>query len=302
MSGQGVTLGAVRRMAAKRLAAALGQDDTPALDARLLIAAVLGIEPNNLVLADYRAVSSQEMEQIDRYLTRRIAGEPVARIVGFKEFWGLDISLSADTLVPRPDTETVVSAVLDYFERRGGRERALRIVDIGTGSGAILVALLSQLPAVTALGIDFLEGAVRTARENAEKLGFADRALFIRGNWAQASGEADVIVSNPPYIVSAVIETLASEVRDFDPPLALDGGFDGLDAYRSIIGDLDRILAPDGAVFLEIGFDQALAVSELLSEAGFETRVHKDLAGHDRVIEASRVPNADALLPTGQVE
>lgn len=289
MSGEGLTLGAVRRLAAKRLSAASSVDGTPALDSRLLIAAVLGIEANRLSLFDYRTVTRAEQARIDAYLDRRIAGEPVARIMGFREFYGLPIGLSAATLVPRPETEVLVEAVLAWFDRHGGRERVLRIVDLGTGSGAIPIALASALPDVSLLGVDLSEAAAATARDNAERLGFADRCLFARGDWTSGVGVADVIVSNPPYIKSNVLPELTREVREWDPPLALDGGEDGLDAYRRIIADLDRVLAPGGAVFLEIGYDQSSAVASLLEAAGFVPSFHRDLAGWNRVVEAERL-------------
>lgn len=292
MSGAALTLGALRRLAAKRLADAFGAEGTPALDSRLLIAAVLGIEPNRLSLFDYRAVTAEERARIDGYLDRRIAGEPVARVIGMREFYGLPIGLSPATLVPRPETETLVEAVLAWFDRHGGRERVRRVVDLGTGSGAIPIALMSALPEISVLAVDLSEAAAATARDNAERLGFGDRCLFARGNWADCAGEADVIVSNPPYIRSDVVPTLAPEVRDFDPLLALDGGADGLDAYRAIIAGLDRILAPGGAVFLEIGFDQDQAVGDLLDAAGFDTAFHRDLAGWNRVVEVERRPLA----------
>jgi len=286
MSGEALTLAAIRRRAAKRLAEFFGEEGTPALDSRLLIAAVLGIEPNRLSLSDFRTVSPEDVARIDAFLDRRIAGEPVARIVGFREFYGLPIGLSPATLVPRPDTEVLVEAVLAWFDRHGGRERVMKVVDIGTGSGAILLALASALPGITAVGVDLSEAAVQTARANAEALGFADRVHFVCGNWSEALAPADVIVSNPPYIESEVIATLPREVRDYDPAAALDGGADGLVAYRAILADLRRMLAPGGAVFLEIGFDQAATVPALLAEAGFQTSLHRDLAGWARVVEA----------------
>ncbi|MCX5494285.1 peptide chain release factor N(5)-glutamine methyltransferase [Kaistia dalseonensis] len=302
MSDGGATLGSIRRMAARRLAAALSSDDTPALDARLLIAAAVGLDADRLVLADYRAVTPAEAAVIERYLERRIAGEPVARIIGAKEFWGLPFVLAPETLVPRPDTETLVEAVLAYFDRRGGRERPFTLVDIGTGTGAILISLLTELPSTVGIGVDLSEGAARQARDNAEALGVADRSLFIKGLWGLAAGQADVIVSNPPYIVSSIIETLDATVKDHDPRLALDGGPDGLDAYRAIIADLDRIMAPGGAAFLEIGYDQAATVAALLAEGGFEAMVHRDLAGHDRVLEISRVSDGITIGSLGVIE
>lgn len=295
MSGEALTLAVMRRLAAKRLAGAFGGEGTPALDARLLIAAVLGIEPNRLSLHDYRPISAAERALIDACLDRRIAGEPVARIIGAREFWGLSIGLSPATLVPRPDTEVLVEAVLAWFDRHGGRERVLSVADLGTGSGAILLALMSALPEITALGLDLSQEAADTARNNAERLGFADRSLFARGDWSQSLSRVDVLVSNPPYIRSDVIAGLAREVREFDPVLALDGGPDGLDAYRLIIADLPRVLAPGGAAFFEIGYDQSESVSALLTSAGFDVRLHHDLAGIGRVLEAERAPRAEQL-------
>lgn len=285
MSGEdAVTLGAMRRLAAKRLATAPSVD-TPALDARILIAHIVGLAPQALVLADERPLAACECAAIEGLLARRAAGEPVARILGEREFWGLSFALSAETLVPRPDTETVVEAVLAHIERIGARKRALRIVDIGTGSGAILVALLHELPHAYGLGIDLEPGAARMARANADRLGVLSRGLFVGGSYADCVGAADILVSNPPYIESATIDTLPIEVREHDPRLALDGGSDGLVAYRTIIGDLRRVLASDGAAFFEIGATQGAAVMHLAIEAGFAAARHRDLAGHDRVIE-----------------
>ncbi|SHG82928.1 [protein release factor]-glutamine N5-methyltransferase [Kaistia soli DSM 19436] len=287
MSGDAVTLGALRRLAAKRLAEA-ETVDTPALDARILIASVVGMAPNELVLADYRAVSMEEITRIDALLERRAAGEPVARIIGAREFWGLSFRLEAETLVPRPDSETVIEAALGFVDRTGGRDRPLRLIDIGTGSGALLIALLSELPNAIGLGIDLSVGAARAARANAARLGVGRRSLFVSGYFAESARQADVVVSNPPYIESAVIATLPAEVRDFDPRLALDGGVDGLDAYRAIIPTLTRLLDPGGAAFLEIGFDQGDVVRRLAEDAGFDAAMHRDLSGHDRVVEVSR--------------
>lgn len=289
MSNPAATLGSARRAAATRLAAGLGADATPALDARLLVAGALGISPDRLIFVDDRELSEVESRAIDRALDRRLAGEPVARILGEKEFWGLTFRLADATLVPRPDTETLVEATLDWIDRTHGRDKPLRIVDIGTGSGAILIALLSALPSASGLGIDLSEEAARAARDNAERLGFADRSLFVRGSWSASSGAVDVIVSNPPYIESGIIQSLDREVKDHDPLLALDGGEDGLDAYRAILEDLDRVMKPGGAAFFEIGYDQAQALVLLASSVGLAAKVHSDLAGHDRVVELHRL-------------
>lgn len=297
MSGDAVTLGAVRRLAAKRLAEVAGID-TPALDARILIAAVVGVAPNELVLADFRPVDMAEIARIDALLERRAAGEPVARILGHREFWGMTFALSPATLVPRPDSETVVEAALAHLDRTGGRGRPLRLVDIGTGSGALLVALLAELPEAVGLGIDLSDEAARTARDNAARLGVGTRSLFVRGHFAACAAPADVIVANPPYIRAETIAALPPEVRDFDPRLALDGGPDGLEAYRAIIPRLQDLMAPEGAAFVEIGFDQGAAVAAMAREAGLKASIRRDLAGHDRVVEI--VPAAtegDAAAP-----
>lgn len=286
MTGAAATLGTLRRAAARRLAEA--GIDTPALDARILVATAVGLAPNALPLAEDRAVTDEEAAAIEAMLARRAAGEPVARIVGSREFWGLPFALTADTLVPRPDSETVIEAALAFVDEGGSRSRPLRLVDIGTGSGALLVALASELPAATGLGIDLSPGAATAARDNAARLGVGDRLLFVIGSYADCVGPADVVVTNPPYIESDVIAGLASEVRDHDPRLALDGGADGLDAYRAIIPQLQRVMAVDGRAFLEIGSAQAEAVTALAERQGFTARIHRDLAGHDRVVELSR--------------
>ncbi|MBN9432934.1 MAG: peptide chain release factor N(5)-glutamine methyltransferase [Bosea sp.] len=286
MTAAAATLGTLRRAAARRLTDA--GIDTPALDARILVATAVGLAPNALPLAEDRAVTPGEAAAIAAMLARRAAGEPVARIVGSREFWGLPFALNADTLVPRPDSETVIEAALAFVDQGGSRSRPLRLVDIGTGSGALLVALASELPAATGLGIDLSPGAAAAARDNAARLGVGDRLLFVIGSYADCAGPADVVVTNPPYIESGVIAGLAAEVRDHDPRLALDGGADGLDAYRAIIPQLQRVMADDGRAFLEIGAAQAEAVSALADQQGFAARVHRDLAGHDRVVELSR--------------
>jgi len=288
MSLPAATLASARRAAAARLAAGLGPDATPALDARLLVAGALGIAPDRLILLDDRAISQAESHAIDAAIERRLAGEPVARILGEKEFWGLTFHLADATLVPRPDTETLVEATLAWIDRTHGRDTPLRLLDIGTGTGAILIALLSELPRAIGLGIDLSEEAARAARGNAARLGVADRSLFVRGSWSACSGPVDVIVSNPPYIESGIILTLDREVRDHDPMLALDGGDDGLVAYRAILADLDRVMRPGGAAFFEIGHDQAQSLALLAGESGLTVEVHRDLAGHDRVVELHR--------------
>lgn len=265
------------------------QIDTPDLDARLLVGHAVGLDLTGLVLHADRPVSDDEVARAMALVDRRIAGEPVARIVGEKEFWGLPLRLAPETLVPRPDTETVVEAALAFVRREGRGREPLALLDLGTGSGAILLALLTELPAASGLGVDIAEGAARAARENAERLGLGGRARFAVADWlAGIEGRFDLVVSNPPYVRSAEIPELALEVRRFDPDMALDGGPDGLAAYRVIFGRLGAILADRGAAFVEVGADQAGSVAALAESLGFATAAHKDLAGIERVIELRR--------------
>jgi len=250
------------------------------LDARMIVAHVLRCRPNDLPLRDLDEVPVESIAAIRQLAERRIAGEPIARILGEKEFYGLTFMLSPATLVPRPDTETLVAAVLAAIDRAA----APAILDLGTGSGAILLTLLTELPNATGVGVDLSAEALATATRNAELIGIARRVQFREGNWtAGIERRFDLIVSNPPYIASDEIATLPVEVREHDPHVALDGGGDGLAAYRAIFADIRRVLAPGGRVFLEIGFGQAADVSRLAAEAGFDTTFESDLAGIERV-------------------
>ncbi len=238
-----------------------------------------------------RVLTRAEADRLDAVLARRLAHEPVARILGTKEFWSLPLRITPDVLVPRPDTETVVEAALAVAPR----DRARRIVDLGTGSGAILLALLAELPAAIGIGTDRSARALAVARRNAESLGLAGRAHFVACQFGEAvAGACDLVVSNPPYIPTGDIAALAAEVRDFDPRLALDGGPDGLGAYRAIARDAARRLAPGGWLALEIGIGQAEAVTELLAQHGLEVPQppRRDLAGHPRVALARQRPGA----------
>jgi release factor glutamine methyltransferase len=274
-------IGALRR----RIAAMLGErSDTPALDARFLVAHALDCSARDLALLDDKPVAENVVATALALAERRRAGEPVGRIIGEREFWGLPFSLTPATLEPRPDTETVVSAALAAFAAR--RDEALTILDLGTGTGAILLALLSELPRASGHGVDRDFGAAATARLNAGRLGLADRATFLVGNWADAvAGGFDLVVSNPPYIPSQEIDSLALEVRGFDPHIALDGGKDGLNGYHAIIPDLERIVKRDGRAFLEVGAGQLEMVRELAVGQGFAAKGHRDLAGIGRVVE-----------------
>lgn len=264
--------------------------DTAASDARFLVLDILGLTPTNLVLAGDEAIGRDGALRLNDAVERRLAGEPVARIVGAWEFWGLPFALSPETLVPRPDTETVVEAALGVHPRG---DRPLRLLDLGTGSGCILVALLTERQASTGIGLDRSYGALVTARANAVTNGVGDRSLFVQGDWASAlRGPFDLIVSNPPYIPRSVIAGLAVEVRRHDPVAALDGGDDGLDSYRLILGQVagePGLLADEGALLFEVGYDQAAAVVGLGRAAGLrEAAVVHDLAGHARVVRLTR--------------
>lgn len=255
-------------------------------DARFLALHILALTPLDLSLRGDESLGAAGAEALGRAAARRLAGEPVARILGAWEFWGLPFALSPDTLVPRPDTESVVEAALGLFPER---ERKLRLIDLGTGSGCILVALLHERPRAYGIGLDRAQGALAVARNNAAANGVADRASFLCGSWLDAlSGPFDLIVSNPPYIAAPVIATLEPEVRLHDPRAALDGGDDGLDAYRAILSGLARrpgLLSAQGALVLEIGYDQGPALTGLARAMGFaDVSVGRDLTGNDRVV------------------
>ena len=285
MSTAGRSLDEARRDIRARLEAA--GIETPELDARLLLGDVLQLNLTGLIAAAARTLNADEAAALESRVQRRIDGEPIARILGHKEFWGLSFALSPATLVPRPDTETIVEAALDILKQDGRLNDALHIADIGTGSGAILLALLSELPNAQGIGTDINPDAIHTATRNAAALGLNGRARFIECNYADAlHGPFDLIVSNPPYIPSRDIDDLAIEVRAHDPRLALDGGPDGLDAYRVIAPAAVELLVPGGVVFLEIGQGQERDVARLTAGAGLdaEVSVKADLSGIPRAV------------------
>jgi release factor glutamine methyltransferase len=264
------------------------------LDARILVGAALGLDLTGVIAAASRLVTSDESMRLEGFVRRRLSGEPVARILGVKEFWGLPLQLSAETLVPRPDTETVVELALEMFRAGPYPDRQLRIADLGTGSGAILLALLSELPDAYGLGTDISVAALRTASTNAARLGFATRADFVACDYAAALSDTfDLIVSNPPYIRSAEIADLATEVRDHDPLRALDGGADGLSAYRALIPQAARLLARRGALVVEVGHDQSGDIQGLMTAAGLtpERPPKADLAGIRRAVAGRKMPS-----------
>ncbi|MFN4168057.1 MAG: peptide chain release factor N(5)-glutamine methyltransferase [Pannonibacter phragmitetus] len=255
---------------------------SPELDARLLVAAAAGLAPGDVVLRGDDPVSTAAVALARHHAQRREAREPVGRILGERQFFGLDLALSPDTLEPRPDTEILVEAML---ARAGGFSSPL-IADIGTGTGAIILALLNELPQARGLAIDLSRGALETARANARRHGLEGRLCFAQASYAGSLAPVfDWIVSNPPYIVSDVIAGLDEDVRKHDPVLALDGGPDGLVAYRAIVPQALAALRPGGRLGFEIGFDQGGAVCGLMADAGFqEIEIIQDLGGNDRVV------------------
>jgi release factor glutamine methyltransferase len=284
------TIETTRRALAARLKTAA--IESAELDARILTGHAIGLDLTGLISAAQRQLTSDESARLEEFARRRLAGEPVARILGEKEFWGLPLQLSSATLVPRPDTETVVELALELLRAGGDLDRPLRIADLGTGSGAILLALLSDLPAAQGFGTDISPAALQTAGTNAARAGISDRATFITCDYAGGLiGPFDLIVSNPPYIRSADIGGLAAEVRDHDPLAALDGGADGLDAYRSLIPQAAGLLAPGAALVVEAGEGQSAQIQALMAAAGLmpATPPKADLAGIPRAVAGHKM-------------
>ena len=279
------TIGAAIAEAASTLAAA-GFDE-PRRRARRLVAAALRLSAAEIFGYPERELDEAGRARVIELVRRTLAHEPLSRVLGVREFWGLEFRLSADALDPRPETETVVEAVLARLPERG---RAYRILDLGTGSGCLLLALLSELPAAYGVGVERAPGAAATARENAVALGLIKQAGFVVGDWAGAiAGRFDIVVTNPPYIATDSIAALPTEVRDFDPHRALDGGPDGLDAYRAIAADLPRLLST-GAIFAaELGSGQDADIAAILAAQGLSIEaVVDDLAGIARCIVARK--------------
>jgi release factor glutamine methyltransferase len=278
-----------RAEALKTLTRAMrGVVDQPAREARLLLAAAGALEASELIGAP-EAPLGAAAPRLEGFAARRAAGEPLSRILGRREFWSLSLAISPDVLDPRPETETIVEAALAKFAARRGEPVA--ILDLGVGSGALLAALLSEFPAARGLGVDVSERAGRIARANLDSLGLGERAEIRVGDWgAGLDGPFDLIVSNPPYIRSGEIAGLAREVRDHDPLLALDGGEDGLEAYRALLPEVARLLAPSsGWFFLEVGAGQAEAVERIAAAAGLaDLATFDDLAGVARVVGGRR--------------
>ena len=273
--------GATRRAAlawgAERLVAAgVG---SPRLDARLLLAHALGLAPD-VLLADLDAPGAAP--GYPALIARRVAREPVALILGRREFWSLDLAVSPVTLIPRPDSETLIDAARLAF---AGSAPPARILDLGTGTGALLLAALAEFPAAFGVGVDRVPAAAALARANADRLGFAGHAAFLAGDWAGAlEARFDLILANPPYIPSGEMSALMPEVARHEPALALDGGPDGCDAYRAILAELPRLAAPGAVAVLELGQGQAEAVAALARDAGFAGTARADFGGIPRAL------------------
>ena len=261
-------------------------------DARILTAHALNLDRARLIAQSDRVLEAREINVISGLAARRLRREPVSRILGRREFWSLPIMVTPDVLVPRPETETIVEGTLDFVVRGGLRLENLRMLDIGTGSGALLLALLKELPNASGIGTDISGAAVQVARANAAHCKLENRCGFVVCDIASGvQGPFDLVVSNPPYIAHGEINSLAPEVRDYDPLVALDGGRDGLDAYRSIAGENKRILAQGGRLFVELGMGQEAAVRALFTKAGLAVgSARKDLAGIPRVLGAGFAP------------
>jgi release factor glutamine methyltransferase len=279
--GGAVTLVAALADAVARLAAA-GIDD-PRREARLLLAATLGLTAAAVLGNPDLLLPPAEQARFAALIARRAAREPTARLIVRREFWSLDFVLRPETLVPRPDSETVVEAALAQIADRAAPHR---ILDLGTGTGCLLLALLSELPCATGIGVDIVPNAARTARCNAVSLGLAGRAGFFAGAWAAAiTGRFDVIVANPPYIPGGTIDALAPEVAHHDPRVALDGGVDGLAAYRVLAPEAARLLQDGGIAVFELGAGQAAAVAAIMAATGLVVgECRRDLAGIERCV------------------
>ena len=262
--------------------------EMPVIDARLLLEAAAGATRADLLNDPQRQLTDEQTRTLDAYLGRRERREPIAHILGRKGFWTVMLSVGPQVLTPRPDTELVVIAALERLEAAA----PARVLDLGTGSGAILLAVLAERPAARGLGVDVSEEALAVARENAANLGLAGRTALLRGDWTAGLEDDgfDLVVSNPPYIPTADIPSLDPEVRQYEPLAALDGGPDGLDAYRVLAPEILRVLKPGGGFVVEIGHDQGPAVMGLFLEAGAtEMELRQDLGGRDRVVAGRRL-------------
>jgi len=271
MTGQQALLAAVARLTAAGVA-------QPATDARRLLAHAIAIPPERLTLHLAEAIGTDATHRFETMLAAREARQPVSQIIGFRAFWGRDFLVTRDVLDPRPETEALIAAALERpFDR---------VLDLGTGSGAILITLLADRPTATGTGVDVSAAALAVARDNADWLGVSARAAFLQSDWFDGiSGRYDLIVANPPYIAEREMESLAPEVRDWEPHVALTPGGDGLGAYRAITAGALQHLAKGGRMIVEIGPSQGISVARLFRAAGLtDIRVQPDLDGRDRIV------------------
>ncbi len=279
----GMSQGEVLEATARRLAGA--GVDAARRESRHLLAAAFGVGPETLLAFPERQVTVSQLCHAETLVARRIGREPLARILGRREFWSHEFKVTADTLVPRPDSETLIESLLRDI---GDRQSPLRVLDLGTGGGCLLIALLSELPRARGLGVDISVAALAVARDNARAIGVGDRCFFVAGNWCAGLAPGwDLVVCNPPYIADHEIVGLEPEVRCHEPRAALVAGADGLAAYRSMLPQVPRILAPGGRLAVELGSGQADAVSSLARQAGFKRlELCPDLAGISRCLLA----------------
>ena len=271
------------------------QVDSPVIDARLLVEAAAGVTRADLITDPYRALTPEQTATLDDYVARRSRREPVSHILGRKGFWKIMVQVNAHVLTPRPETEVIVDHALRAFAER----EAFSVLDLGVGSGAILLAILAERPAARGLGVDVSEEALAVARENAANLGLAPRTALLRGDWSFGleAGGFELVVSNPPYVRTAELPTLEPEVRDHEPRVALDGGEDGLRDYRALAPEILRVLKPCGLFLVETGADQGADVVALFEAAGAQgLGVLKDLSNRDRVVTGRKktLGNAEA--------
>ena len=282
-----MTLTLVKAWTAARQKLEAAKIDQPVIDARLLLEAAANASRTDIITDPYRELTGPQAAALDGFIERRLRREPVSQILGRKGFWKVMLNVNSHVLTPRPETEVIVDLVL----KRTTEHQAFNILDLGVGSGAIILSILAERPAAKGLGVDASSEALAVARENAANLDLNTRCALLRGDWA-AGLEAqsfDIVVSNPPYIPSRDIETLEPEVKDYEPRLALDGGEDGLDPYRLLAAEILRVLKPGGLWAVEIGHDQSAAVEALFNAAGAQdVFTIQDLSAKDRVVTGTK--------------
>jgi len=262
-----------------------GGVENPDIVARDLMKRTMEVSDLDIISNERRELYSGKIEELNQCLKRHISGEPVSRIFGEREFWGLPFRITPDVLDPRPDTETIVEIAMKRFTGNAPES----VLDLGTGSGCIIISLLSEWPHTRGIANDVCEKALAVAQGNAERAGIDDRLGFVQGSWGdKITDRFDLIVSNPPYISNPEIPNLPSAVKNYDPILALSGGDDGLDCYKIIVTETKRLLKSGGVCLLEVGFSQAEDVSRLVEDSGLSViDIHPDIAGIPRVVEIS---------------